>query len=271
MVADEVEEVMVQVGDTVERNQVLLGFPQSTPSARYLQAKVAYENAKVTYERIEQLYKNGHVAEQERDNAQAAYDVAAADYRSVRDMVEVSAPIDGYVTRINVRESDNVEPGDLLLTISQIDRMTAKVWASDREIASIRVGQRASAAWNDKRIEGRVVQVDMAMDSDHQGFGVVLEFDNPKRILKVGVIADITITTYSNPEALSIERKNIMKEGDTHFVYLARNGAAERRDVVIGRQHGLDVEVREGLAMGEYLITEGQLLLEQGNKIRIVE
>jgi membrane fusion protein (multidrug efflux system) len=269
--ADDVEEVSVRVGDYVTEDQVLLRFPQNTPSARYRQAKVAYDNAKVTFQRVEQLYRSGSVAEQERDNAKAAFDVAAADWFAVRDMVELRAPLEGYVTRINVRESDNVESGDLLMTISQINRMKAKVWASDREILSIRKGQKATAIWNDTRISGEVVQVDMAMDNDRQAFGVVLEFDNPDKILKVGVLAEISIVTYSNPQALTVERKNIMRDGDRFFVYLAKDDQAEQRYVRPGKQEGLDIEIEEGLSRGELLITEGQLLLEPGNRIRIVQ
>jgi RND family efflux transporter MFP subunit len=271
MVSDKVEMIYAQVGDYVEEDQVLISFPPDTPSAKYQQAKVAYENAKLTYERIEQLFQTGGISEQDRDNAKAAYDVAAADWDTVRGMVQVEAPIEGYVTRINVRESDNVDLGDMLMTISQIDRMKTKVWASDSEVGSIRIGQRATAHWNGVEIDGSVVQVDMAMDKDTQAFGVVLEFENNERILKVGVTADISITTYRNTESLVVERKNILRVGDRYFVYVAENGQARQRDVTLGRQHGLDVVIREGLTMGDRLITEGQLLLEQGSKIKIVQ
>jgi len=271
MISDEVETISAAVGEYVEKNRILLRFPRSTPSARYRQAKVAYENAKLTYERIEQLYRNGSVAEQDRDNAKTAFDVARADWHSVRDMVEVTSPISGYVTRINVRESDTVAPGDLLMTISQIDRMKAKVWASDREITSIRTGQRATARWNGAEIEGRVVQADMAMDQDTQAFGVVLEFDNPGKIPKVGVIAEVTIVTYSNPQALSVERKDIVREGDRSYVYLAEGDRARRQPIQTGKSHSLDVEVLAGLQDGDLLITEGLLLLEQESKIRVVD
>ena len=271
MVSDEVEMIYVQVGDYVEEDQVLISFPPDTPSAKYQQAKVGYENAKLTYERIEQLFQTGGISEQDRDNAKAAYDVAAADWDTVRGMVQVEAPIEGYVTRINVRESDNVNPGDMLVTISQIDRMKTKVWASDSEVGSLRTGQRATAHWNGVEIHGSVVQVDMAMDKDNQAFGVVLEFENNERILKVGIIADISITTYRNTESLVVERKNILRVGDRYFVYVAENGQALQRDVTIGRQYGLDVVIQEGLTMGDRLITEGLLLLEQGSKIKIVQ
>jgi hypothetical protein len=52
---------------------------------------------------------------------------------------------------------------------------------------------------------------------------------------------------------------------------VAVNGKAEQRDILMGRQYGLAVEIVEGLSMGDMLITEGLLLLEQSSKINIVQ
>lgn len=270
MVLDKVDKIYVKVGDYVQKDRVVLSFPSDNPSARYYQAKVAYENAKTSYERIKSLYESGGISRQEVDNAKAAYDVAAADWSAVRQTVEVRAPIEGYVTKINVQESDNVEPGDELFTISQIDRLKAKVWATEKEILSIREGQSASAIWNGITLTGRVIQVDMALNQDTKAFGVVVGFENPGGKMRMGVSVDIRINTYRNTRAFVIERKDLMREGDTHFVYVVNDGKAEKRKVVTGRQQGLDVEIVEGLGAGDELIVEGQMLLEEGSMVKIV-
>jgi membrane fusion protein (multidrug efflux system) len=270
MVSDKVDTLYVQVGDYVEKDQIVMGFPTDNPSARYHQAKVAYENAKTSYERIENLYESGGISRQEMDNMKAAYDVAAADWHSVRQTIEVKAPIDGYITKINVTESDNVEPGDELFTISQTHRLKAKVWATEKEILSIREGQTATANWNGITVKGNIVQVDMALNRDMQAFGVVVELDNPGKRMRIGVTADVRINNYRNSRAIVVERKDILKESDKHFVYVVNNGLAEKRVVVLGRQQGLDVEIIDGLNSNEELIIEGQMLLEEGSKVKIV-
>jgi membrane fusion protein (multidrug efflux system) len=271
MVSDEVESIYVKVGDFVQKNQVVLGFPRGNPSARYHQVNVAYENARKNYERIRNLFDSGSISRQELDNAKAAYDVAAADWDSVRQTVEVRAPIEGYVIKINVQESDNVNMGDELFTIAQTDRLKARVWATDKEILYIRKGQKASAVWNGITLTGRVVQVDMALNNDKKAFGVVVEFDNPGSRMRIGVIVDVRINTYRNPRAFVVERKDLIKVGDEYFVYLAKDREAEKRKVVLGRQQGLDVEVADGLVAGEELIVEGQMLLDEGSRVKIVQ
>ncbi len=268
MVADRVDKIYAKVGDYVQKDQVILSFPTDNPAAKYYQAEVAYESAKKSYERLKNLYSSGGVSRQDLDNAKAAFEVASANWNTSRQTVEVKAPIRGYITKINVSESDNVQPGDELFTISQTDRLKAKVWATGKEILDIRVGQPASAEWNGVLLSGTVTQVDMALNRDTQAFGVVVEFDNPKNSIPMGITAAVSIFTYTNPNAVVVERKDIFKDKSGQFVYVAADGKAEKRPVVQGRSQGPDVEITEGLKPGDQLIVEGQMLLEDGGRIK---
>jgi membrane fusion protein (multidrug efflux system) len=263
MIADEVERVLVNVGDYVEKEQVLLTFPTDTPATRYYQAKVAFENARNAHERMQNLYRDGGISRQELDNATAAFEVAQADWEAVQKTVEVKAPINGYITKVDVRETDNVRRDDALFTISQTGRMKAVVWISDKEISDIRKGMPAYVAWNGERTEGQVVQVDLAMDPDKRAFQGVIEVANPGSALKPGTTVEVKIVSYTNPQAIVVQRQDLLQEGNSSFVYVLNQGTAEKRPVKLGRYYDLDVEILEGLKPGEELIVEGQLLLDR--------
>ena len=270
MVNDRVEKILVTVGDYVKKDQVLMTFPTDNPSAQYYQAKIAFDNAKTAYSRIENLFKTGGISQQDLDNSKAGYDVAEANWNAVRQSVKVKAPISGFVTRVNVRESDNVSRDDELFTISKTDKLKAKVWVAEREIAYIKKGMPAHAAWNDSIISGKVVQVDMAMNQNVQAFGAVIEFINTDNCLTCGITADVVIVTYSNQETIVTERKNILNDEDGAYIFVVKNGQAAKRPVKIGREEGIDIEILEGLEPGDELIVEGQLLLQQDNKVKII-
>ncbi len=271
MIADEVERVLVNVGDYVEKDQVLLTFPTDNPATRYYQAKVAFENARKAHERMQNLYRDGGISRQELDNATAAFEVAQADWEAVQKTVEVKAPISGYITKVDVRETDNVRRDDALFTISQTGRMKAVVWISDKEISDIRKGMAAYVAWNGERTEGRVVQVDLAMDPDKRAFQAVIEVANPERALKPGTTVEVKIVSYSDPQAIVVQRQDLLQEEGASFVYVLNQGVAEKRPVKLGRYYDLDVEILEGLKAGEDLIVEGQLLLEPGAKVKVIQ
>ncbi len=270
MLADKVERVYADVGEYVEKDAIIVGFPTDNPSARYYQAKVAYENAKKSYERIENLYKSGGVSRQDRDNAYTAFEVASADWDSAQHAVYAKAPISGYITKLNVRESDNVQPGDELFVISKMQKLKAKVWATDDEVLNIETGQHVVAEWNGKETTGKVVQVDMAMDQDRKAFGVVVELENRDNSFRIGVTASVRIITYYNPSALVVERKDILHEGEKAFLYVIQENRAKKQPVTLGQQQGLDVEIKNGLEDGTRVITEGRMLIEDGSKVKIV-
>jgi membrane fusion protein, multidrug efflux system len=271
MVDDKVESINFSVGDEVKKNQVVLTFPTDNPAAQYFQAKVAFEHAETTLQRMENLYNDGGISLQEFENTKTQFQVAKANWEAVKQAVQVKAPISGQITQINVQESDNVNPGDNLFTISQNHKLKARLWISESDINDFEKGAKAEAHWNGVSLEGKVVQVDMALNKDNQAFGAVAEFDNANHEIKSGVTADILVKTYTKKETLVIERKNVIKESDLYYVYVANSGIAEKKQVTVGKSYGLDVELLSGVQPGDELITEGQMLLSNGSKINIIK
>jgi RND family efflux transporter MFP subunit len=265
-----VEKVLVNVGDFVKKDQVLVTFPMDSPSAKYFQAKVAYENARTAFERIDNLYNKGGISLQDRDNAKARFEVAKADWDTVRQMIQVKAPISGYISKIHVSETDNVDKEMPLVTVSNTERMKAIIWVTEGEIFTVREGMPATASWLGNQTEGKVVQVDTAMNMMNKAFRALVEFANPDNRLKAGTTVEVRITTSNNPNAIVTERKNVLKEQDNYFVYVVKEGIAEKRQVSLGKQQGLEVEITTGLNPGDELVVEGQMLLENGSKIKAV-
>ncbi|MEJ2054673.1 MAG: efflux RND transporter periplasmic adaptor subunit [Calditrichaceae bacterium] len=268
---DRVDRVLVNIGDYVKKDQVLITFPTDNPAAQYQQAKVAYDNAKSSYERIKNLYNTGGISQQNYDNAKTQYEVAKANYDAVSQKVRVLAPIDGYVTQLNVVESENVKRDEELATVSKTNKLKAKVWVSEKEIDMVKPGLTAMAIWNNDVLNGKVVQVDLGINPKHQAFGAVLEFENNGNALYVGVTADISIVIYKNPNAIQTEIKNILNGPEGSYVYLAENGQAKKQFIKEGMRENLMVEIIDGLKSGDQLIVEGQMLLEPNSKVNIVE
>ena len=269
-IGDKVEKVFVKVGDYVEKDQKLLSFPTNSPSAQYFQAKVGYDNAKVNYDRIANLYQTGGISKQQLDNAKAGLEVAAANWDAAQQSVIVKAPISGYVTKVNVRESDNVKKEAELFTISRMNKMKARVWISEKDAPDVVRGIPARAVWNGIELTGKVVEVDMALNQMRQAFGAAIEFDNPGKIVKFGVTVDVFIETYRNSNAVVVQANDLVRENDNYFVYVVNDGIAEKRSVKTGKRYELNVEITEGLNPGDTVVVEGQMLLSPQAKVKII-
>lgn len=268
-VADKVEKLHYAVGDYVKKDAVVISFPIDNPAAQYNQAKVGFEHAETTMKRMKTLYESGGISLQDFENTKTQVQVAKANWEAVQQSVKVKAPISGTITQINVQESDNVNPGDNLFTVSQTDRLKAKIWVSESDINSIHNGDQVIANWNGKTINGHVTQVDMSLNSQMQAFGVAVEFDNPSNIIKSGINAEIKISSILASEAIVIERKNILTIDKKSVVFVAKSSKAEKREITLGKAIGVMVQVTQGLQEGDRLITEGQMLLNDGDKILV--
>lgn len=268
---DRVETINVNVGDYVKKDQILLTFPSDNPKANFFQAKVAFENAEKLLKRYENLYETGGISQQTLDNVRTQFEVDNANWDAVRQSVKVRAPISGYVTIVNVRETENVKEKQSLMTIAKIDRMKAKVYISEKDIDDVQTGNLAVAQWNGKNIEGKVTEVDLAMNPGSKSFIAKVEFPNQNNVLRSGVTAKIIIHSKSKNEIISVERKNLVKRGNEYFAFIADGNIAIERKVVVGKGRGLFLEIVDGVNENDLLITEGQMFLENESKIKIIK
>ncbi len=271
LLTDEVAGVLYEVGDYVKQGATVVVFPPDSPSLNYEQARVRFESARQAFERVRKLYDQDGISRQAYDDARTQYEIARANWDSIQQITEVQAPISGYITRINVLESDNVEPGDPLFTVSDYRSMKSTVWLTDRQISEVRVGEHATATWQEKMLEGKVIQVDLAMDQKRKAFAAKVRFDNPDRTVQSGVTATVKIQSYRNEQALVLDSREIVRDSDGSFVYVLDGNTVQRRPVRLGKQEGLSFEVVDGLESGEQIVTNGIDQVHDGSLVNVVE
>ena len=261
---------IADAGDYVERDTAVVFFPTDNPAMNYEQARVGFESARTAFERVRRLYEDDGISQQAYDDARTQFELARANWNSARNMAQVKAPISGYITRLNVLESDNVRPGDPLFTVADFARLKTTVWLTDRQVHAVDVGQPAVARWQEEAIRGEVVQVDMAMDHGRKAFATKLQFENPDLAVSSGVTAVVEIETYRNDSALILNDREIVYDGDRAFVYVATDGTAERRPVEITNRQGLIVEIARDISPGTPVITRGIDQIADGTTVRVV-
>ncbi|MCQ2603894.1 MAG: efflux RND transporter periplasmic adaptor subunit [Spirochaetia bacterium] len=268
--SDSVEKILYSVGDIVKKDAVVIQFPKNNISANYYQCKTAFENAEITFKRMAALYDASGISKQDYDNAKTQYEAAKANWNNVREMVNVPAPISGTITQINVRETDNVKAGDILFTVSTMDKLKGKIWIQEKDISKVQIGDAAEATWNGNTVTGKITQLDMSLNQDRQAFGAVAEFSNPDSLIPSGVNAKISLTTIDKPNSIVVERKNITFKNDRTYVFVVEDNKAVLRDIKTGDTYNNYVEITDGLKAGENLITEGNKNVSDGALIRVI-
>jgi membrane fusion protein (multidrug efflux system) len=271
MVGGKIEKINAKVGEQVKKDQIIVEFAEDNPGIQFMQAKESFDNAGKTYNRMKALLKAGETAQANYDAAETQYLVSKRNFESLKDMLFVDSPFDGILVDMKVSEGDNVNKDAHLFTVSQLNKMHTKVWASETEISSIKKGMDASMEYNGKVHYGKVTEVSMAADPYKQAFYAEVEFDNPGFQLKSGVTSDIKILIYRNRKAIVIPRNLIMNDEKGTYVFIENKGTAEKRYVTNGSDSGLDFEIKNGLKPGDKLIVQGISLLSNGTKVKLIK
>jgi len=269
-VSDIVETVNVRIGQRVNQDQIIVQFPQNNPQANFYQAKAAYDLAEQTWQRMQGLFSTGGISKQDLDGAETQFKVAEANWDAVQQAVHVRAPISGVITDINVRENQKVNPGEFLFTVSQLNRLYGRVWVTETDINYVRTGAEVVFRWNDVEKRGRISNLALSLNRDHNAFAADIEIDNTDLAIRSGVTCRANISTYRNDNAIVVPRNVVQKDSnDQDFIYLAIDGFAIRMNVKVGQVSELNVEITEGLSVGDTVIVGGLQLVQDRSIISV--
>lgn len=271
MVSDRVEKVHVKVGQKVEKDQVVISFPTDNPSASYKQAKAAFKLAKDSFNRMKALYAKGGISKQDLDQAETQYKVNKANLNSAKKMLVVKAPFAGIISQINVVKTQNVKPGDALFTIANTKTLKAKAWVNEEDISNIKKGTKVDVSWLNNKAKAKVTDVALAMNTNKKAFAVEIEVDNTKGLFKAGVTADFAIITYSNKNAIVVDREVVVHKQGKPYVWVANSSKAKMKAVEIANENSSSIEIKSGLNINENVIVEGYNIVSNGSKLNIVK
>jgi len=271
-IADKIIKISVKVGSHVSAGQVLMNFPTDNPQLQWEQAKTAYENAKKTWERMKNLLVAGEISQANYDATETQYFVAKQNFESLLKRVNVEAPFSGVVTNIPVKIGDQVNNNAPLITIAQTGTMIARIWATESEIRFLKVGLKAEITIDGKVYTGKIASISMGMDPTKRAFQVDVHFNNSKREIKSGVTTTLTVKLDNvSSKSILLPRRIVMINADEQFIFVAKDGIANKVLIKTGKIIGVSIEVVEGLNSSDEIIVEGNSLLSNGAKIRVMK
>ena len=185
----------------------------------------------------------------------------------------IGAPFAGYVSEVVVDRSDFVNKGDVVARVVSLDRLRLEMDVLETEIRHIRLGARAEielAALPMKTVSGRVVSVNPTIDAERRTCRVLIEIDNPDRAVRPGMFADVRVEAARYKDRLLVPREALLTRADRKVVFVYEGGRAKWRYVETGEETDDMVEVREGLAARDSLITAGHFNLAHNAEVIVV-
>ena len=270
-IPERIMKINVKVGDYVKAGEVLFELDKGGAQSQFYQAQAAYLNAQRNFERMQNLLKVGAVSQQSFDAVQTQYEVAKANFDAARSTVEITSPLSGIVTNINVNIGDLANPQMPMATIANIGRMKAKFNVGEPDVPSFFVGQTVqiySEIKPDVVQNGKIFQLSKSANVQSRTFEMQAMFPNTSdRWFKPGMFCRVKVNMNTQKNALTIPMAAIVKINNTDGVYIVNDNRAKFQPIEAGITDGTLTEVKSGLKEGDKIVTLGMSDLKNGTVV----
>jgi membrane fusion protein (multidrug efflux system) len=280
-VAGRIVSINFNEGQDVKAGDVLVEFDRSIEEAELAQAQAQLALAESEYRRQQTLRSRNAVSQAALDQAKAALDtgtaaIALAEARlSKRSLL---APFDARTGLRRVSPGEFVDAGTALVNLEDIDPLKLDFRVPERFLPVVQLGQKigvAVDAFPDRQFEGEVAAIDPQIDEAGRSLVIRAVVKNDDLTLRPGLFARVTLTLETREDAIWIPEAAIVPMGDQITVFKVVEGAdgktsAKTQPVKLGMRQPGQVEVVEGLAKGDKVVTAGVLKIGDGSPIQVI-
>jgi cobalt-zinc-cadmium efflux system membrane fusion protein len=287
-----VSRIDARIGEWVDPGQELLVLQSEEvgeATSAFYRARADHALARANFERESQLLENGVGARKNHTLAESELRVAEANLEAAEKKLHVMgfteedirrlgethqilptialhAPIAGKVVTSNAVLGGMIDQGTEILTILDPTRVWVEAAVYEKDIARVKVGQRAQvsvAAYPDEAFQGIIAYVGDLLDPETRTVTARTEVPNPQMKLKPGMFAELTIELAQNGGALAVPDEAVLQDQEWSMVFVWKDSLRfEPRLVVLGTRGGGFVEVARGLQAGERVVTRGNFQLK---------
>jgi membrane fusion protein (multidrug efflux system) len=292
-VAGIVTEVYLESGADAERGSSLVQLDIAVELADLASAKATLQEAEVGFQRQADLIAKRVTSEANLDTARAKRDTALAAVKKIEAVIAqktIKAPVSGRLGIRKVERGQYVSPGMVLVTLQQLDPIRVDFPMPEQLISKLRVGQQLEVTvdtFPNELFKGEIESLDARVSQDTRTLLVRGSLPNGRRLLLPGMFANVMVLAGEPREVVTVPRTAVTYSlyGDSVYAVKSvpaeptKDGkaetpaepklVAERRFVKTGPAREDRVVILSGVAIGEQVITTGQLKLNPGAAVRI--
>lgn len=292
-VAGNVVSVNFHSGEQVNQGQLLVQLDDSNERAE-LQGYLAQEKlAELNANRAQQLYTKHLISQSDLDTADSNLQQAQANVANTRANIAkkaIRAPFAGSAGIRNVNVGQFLPVGTNIVTLQALHHMYASFTLPEQALPMLAPHQKVLVtvdAFPGKTFTGEVNAIDSKVDPDTHNVRVQALIANPKRELRAGMFANVTVAAGNPQQVVTVPKAAITYSlyGDSVYVVTADNPSNDAKDakdakdkpvlkakeifIKLGQERDSRVAVAEGVKAGDMIVTSGMQKLHSGMQVEI--
>jgi RND family efflux transporter MFP subunit len=266
--------VLVDEGSYVRKGQTLAIIKADQLNIDLESQQDLLQNTQRDLQRYENAFKTGGVTQQQLDQARLSVENAKARVAAARLRVgdaNIRSSINGIVNKRYIEPGAVVAPGTQLFELVDVSKLKLKITVNEAQVATLKVGDKVAvkaSVFPDKTYGGTVSFIAPKADAS-LNFPIEIQVaSNPGNQLKAGMYGTAIFSFEKAAPVVMVPRSAFVGSVASNQVFVLDSANTARlRNIVAGRVLGEQVEVLQGLAEGETVITSGQINLSDGIKV----
>jgi membrane fusion protein (multidrug efflux system) len=277
------EKIFVYEGQYVKKGKLLAEINDSGLKEQLEQLTIQANFAKENFERTERLWNNNIGSEIQFLKSKTDFESSQKMVEQMKDrlaMTKIYAPFDGEVDEIISNQGSNLIPGvSQILRLVNLDKIYAEASVSEKYISFIEEGTEAivQIPLLGKEIKSQIIQTGNFINPSNRTFRVEVPVENIDKKIKQNLDAKIKINIYSKEDAVVIPLRIVREDASgKNFVYVMNQDVKEgvyitsKTFISLGNKNNTDVEVTEGLKIGDILVLEGASIVEDSQRVKLI-
>ncbi len=276
----------------------------------YGKAQVEFNNVEDNYNKMQKLYGTGAISKKDLDDTKKQYDNASIDLKSAKDNLDIienkigpqstrsaaarvsqseagvstaqiqlnnstiTSPISGIVSEKDVEVGKMTSSQSGSVTVIDSSTLTAEITVPDNMIGKIKVGQSVPISINaldNKVVNGIIDTISPAANSKDKCYTIKAKIDNANGDLKAGMFVKVSLQSDTKDNVLSVPNQAIKTENGVNYVYLVENSKIKKVAINTGISNDKFTEVSGNISQTADIITEGQSILADGEKVNVIK
>jgi membrane fusion protein (multidrug efflux system) len=273
-VSNRITAIHFREGQSVRQGDVLVELDTDEARADVAIAEAALAESRSVVNRSRELAATQALSQQQMEQLETVMrsnEARLAAARARLNELVIRAPFSGRVGLRNASVGSLVGPTTVITTLDDTSVMKLDFSVPETVLSTLSAGQEisaVSAAYTRQTFVGRVLSVDSRIDPVSRSVIVRAQIPNRDGKLKPGMFMTVRLSQDSS-KAMVLPEQALVPERDQQFVFAVRDGKATKTLITVGRRRPGEIEVLDGLSVGDLVITEGTQKVRDGLAVNV--
>lgn len=275
-VAGKIIRINFREGEYAKDGQVLVKLDDDELQAERKRLVVQRQLNEKIAERLKALYDKEGVSLQEYEVAAAEVEKTEADIALLDAQLKkrvIRAPFAGRLGLRMVSEGSYLSPGTPIVSLVSINPIKLEFDIPEKYSRTIETGSRVDFRLDGQKnsFQATVVAREPNINPETRTLRFKAQAPNPGSHILPGAFANVKVELQEYTGAILVPTQAIIPELNDKKVFRYKNGKAQQVIVTTGIRQERNIQILEGLSVGDTILTTGLLQVQPGAPVRITK